>query len=254
MASAIMEGVADARRPVRLTSDEVTLVLRRAAEIEAGSDELPDVERYDTAAVEEAASEVGLSRAAVRQAVAELAVGSLPVEAPPPRRRSGLSHVLVEQRVVPVEPPAALRGVERLMRAQLFEPRRRTEDLAVFRPRNDVVAVARRKLNLGGAIWFRGVGCVTAAVTPVEEGTLVRLDAELATSRSNVMAGAAGAGVGVALITGLGGALMAEPVLVAGAVPAGTVVAASGMRVAGRRWRERRDDVAEALAAIADRL
>ena len=74
-----MGGVTEARRDVQLTSEEVVLVLRRAAELEALADGPGTVhdERYDARAVEEAASEVGLSTAAVRQAVAELRVGSL---------------------------------------------------------------------------------------------------------------------------------------------------------------------------------
>src|SRR4029450_9562612 len=103
----MMVGMADALRPTRLTSDQVHLVLRRAAELDALS-EMPsdvdgydsrgggeggrgggvaaerdalsgmpsDVDGYDSRAVEEAAREVGLSPAAVRQAVAELRVGA----------------------------------------------------------------------------------------------------------------------------------------------------------------------------------
>jgi hypothetical protein len=38
------------------------------------------------------------------------------------------------------------------------------------------------------------------------------------------------------------------------AVPAGTVVGAGGLKVAGGRWRKRRDDVDEVLGALLDRL
>jgi hypothetical protein len=54
--------------------------------------------------------------------------------------------------------------------------------------------------------------------------------------------------------TGLLGAVLAEPMLVVGALPAGAVVGGGGIRVAGTRWRKRRDDVAEVLASLLDRL
>ena len=68
------------------------------------------------------------------------------------------------------------------------------------------------------------------------------------------MAGGAAAGTTVALFTGLLGALLAEPVLVVGALPAGAAVGGGGIRVAEARWRRRRDDVAEALDSLLDRL
>jgi hypothetical protein len=53
---------------------------------------------------------------------------------------------------------------------------------------------------------------------------------------------------------GIGGALAAEPGLVIAAVPAGAAVGAGGLRIAGGRWRQRRNDVDEVLAALLDRL
>jgi hypothetical protein len=95
---------------------------------------------------------------------------------------------------------------------------------------------------------------VSALATPADERTLVRVEAELASSRANVVAGAAGTGAGVALLMGIGGALAAEPGLVIAAVPAGAAVSAGGLRIAGGRWRQRRNDVDEVLAALLDRL
>lgn len=247
--------VADDARAVRLTSDEVALVLRRAVEIEAASSRVPDTTAtYDTAAVEAAADEVGVSPAAVRQAVAELQVGALSPEPARPRRRAAPTHLVIEQRFVSTTPWTALTVAERLLRAQLFELRRRTDERAVFRPRTDLLAVVRRKVRWGGELRFEGVSAMTVVATAIERDTLVRVEAELATTRSHVVTGAAGAGVGVALATGLGGALLAEPLLLVSALPAGTVVAAGGMRVAGRRWQQQRDDIAESLADLVDRF
>ena len=250
-------GVSDTQGRGRLTGDEVALVLRRAAEIDARSNQLPALCDYDPAAVEEAASEVGLSPSAVRWALAELRVGSLAADEGSADRRPVPAHTVVEQRTVGRPPDAVLAALEGTLRGHLFESRRRTGDQAIFRPRTDPLAKLRRKLNLGGTIAFDGVSGITVAVTPVGqdgEGTLVRANAELATTRSNVVARAATAGSGVALVTGIVGALVSEPALMIGAVPAGALITASGVRAGGRRWQQHRDEIADALAGLLDRL
>lgn len=246
--------VAETGRSPRLTPDEVALVLRRAAEIEAATDGVVDDEGLDAAAVEEAAREAGLSPLAVRQAVAELQVGALP--AAPATRNGGLtaSRFVSEQRLVDSAPEIVHAKVDRFMRSQMFEQRRRSGDRAVFRPRSDLVASLRRGLDFAGAIRLDGLRTVSVVTTPADRRTLVRVEAELMASRANVLSGAAAAGTGVAIATGLGGALLGEPVLLIASLPAGAAVGASGMRVAGARWQRRRDDVAEVLAHLLDRL
>jgi hypothetical protein len=265
------EGVSETGRHLRLTSAEVALVLRRAAEIEAATDDLAEVDRYDPGAVEAAAGEVGLSPAAVRQAVAELRVGSLADSAIGARRRGVRrapspgrvrrgepagkpSDVVVDQRVVRAKPAEILDDIGRALRPHLFAPGRRTEDWAVFRPRNDLGAKLQRRLDFGRAIRFDGVSCVTAIATPTDGGALLRVEAELATTRASVVAGSAAAGGAVALLTGFGGALAHEPGLVIASVPMGTAIAAGGMRVRGQRWERQRAEHAEALATLVDRL
>jgi hypothetical protein len=245
---------------VPLTSDEVALVLRRAAEIEAAtSDDLADPTRYDPAAIEAAAGEVGLSPSAVRQAVAELRVGSLgaPAGGQPlarPGRRRRPSDLVADQRSVSRAPEAVLGSLDRLLRAHLFEPGRRTADRAVFRPRDDLVARLRRRLDFVGAIRLDGVSYVTATATATDGGTLLRVEAEMARSRASVVAGSAAAGGGVATLMGLGGALFHEPTLLITALPAGTLIGAGGLRARGQRWEQKRAEIADTLAALLDRL
>jgi hypothetical protein len=253
--------VSEIGRPAPLTSDEVALVLRRAAEIEAAtSDELDDPTRYDQAAIEAAAGEVGLSPSAVRQAVAELRVGSLGGPAASPatptqgRRRLRPSDLVADQRSVARSPQAVLGSLDRLLRGHLFEPGRRTDDRAVFRPRDDLVARLRRRLDFVGAIRLDGVSCVTAVATEADGGTLLRVEAELARTRSSVVAGSAAAGGGVAMLMGLGGAFAHEPALLIAAAPTGALVGAGGIRSRGRRWQQKRSEIAETLAALLDRL
>jgi hypothetical protein len=250
--------VSETRRRVTLTRDEVARVLHRASEIEAATDGLTPGDRYDAEAIELAALEVGLSPAAVRQAVAELRIGALPADAAPTKRadrsRVTTSRFVTQQRLVERPPDAVYAAVDRFLRSQMLELRRRSGDRSLYRPRRDLVASLRRGLDFAGAIKLDGIRTVSLLVTPADERALVRLEAELASSRANVVAGAAGTGAGVALLMGVGGALAAEPGLVIAAVPAGAAVGAGGLRIAGGRWRQRRDDVDEVLGALLDRL
>jgi hypothetical protein len=244
---------------VTLTRDEVARVLHRASEIEAAADGRINGDGYDAEAVEQAAAEVGLSPAAVRQAFAELRIGALPRDGAVPTKRADGSRVatsrfVTQQRLVERRPEAVHAAVDRFLRSQMLELRRRGGDRSLYRPRRDLVASLRRGLDFAGVIRLDGIRTVSLLVTPADERTLVRLEAELASSRANVVAGAAGTGAGVALLMGVGGALAAEPGLVIAAVPAGAAVGAGGLRVAGGRWRQRRDNVDEVLAALLDRL
>ncbi len=248
-------GVTDIRRSARLTRDEVALVLRRAAEIEAADDRAAGgLDGYEPEAVEQAAREVGLSPAAVRQAVAELRVGALPGEAGQGRGRTVSSRLVAHQRLVETAPAVVHAAVDRFLRTQMFELRRRAGDRSLYRQRSDLVASLRRGLDFAGAIKLEGLRTIDVVVTPADERTLVRVEAELSSSRANAVAGGAAAGTAVTLTTGLVGALLAEPGLVIASLPAGAVVGGGGMRVAGARWRKRRDDVAEVLASLLDRL
>jgi hypothetical protein len=262
--------VSDTRRPPRLSGDEVAIVLRRAVELEALTDDVDGggPEGYDPAALEEAAREVGLSPATVRQAVAELRAGVLPVPAPQDRkgvarRRTtpgGMptpvagSRMVAQQRLVEPTPAEVDAVLDRFMRTQMFELRRRAGDRAVYRPRRDLVANLRRRLDFAGAIRLDHLATVTTVVVPAEERTLVRVEAELVASRANAVAGGAAAGSAVAVLMGFIGAVFTEWGLVMAALPAGAIVGGGGIRVAEARWRRRRDDVAEALGGLLDRL
>lgn len=248
--------MADIERRTRLTSDEVALVLRRAAEIEAAADGVDGspVTGYEPAAIEEAASEVGLSRSAVRQAVAELRAGALATGPDRRRARTATSRRVAQQRLVEPRPAEVHAVVERFLRTQMFELRRRAGDRSVYRPRSDLVASLRRGLDFAGVIKLEGLNTVDVIATPAGDLTLVRIEAELATSRAGALAGGAAAGSAVAVATGLAGAVLAEPALLVAALPAGAALGGGGMRVAESRWRRRRDDVAEVLASLLDRL
>jgi hypothetical protein len=245
----------------RLTNEEVARVLHRAADIEAADDPAAGADGYEAAAVVEAAAEVGLSPAAVHQAVAELRAGALEATAAPPRNGRRLpalgatSRQVVHQRVVTQAPQRIQSEVDRFMRTQMFELRRRSGDRSLYRARGDLMAHVRRRLDFAGAIKLDGLRTIDVVVTPADdERTLVRIRADLVASRGNALATPAAAGGAVTVVTGLVGAALGEAGLVVASVPAGMVVATSGMRFTGARWQRRRDDVAEALASLLDRF
>ena len=61
-------------------------------------------------------------------------------------------------------------------------------------------------------------------------------------------------GTGVTVVTGLVGAMAGEAGLVIAAVPAGAMVGAGGIRMAAGRWQRRRDDLADVIGHLLDRL
>ena len=118
-----------------------------------------------------------------------------------------------------------------------------------------MVSHLRRRLDFAGAIKLDGLRSVDVVATPADDDrTLVRLEADLVSSRANALAGGAAVGSAVTITTGLAGALFQEAGLVVASLPMGVMVGTGSMRVAGGRWRRRRDDVAEVLASLLDRL
>jgi hypothetical protein len=246
----------------RLSSDEVALVLRRAADLEAQAEGRTVDDGFDPAAVEEAALEVGLSPTAVRQALAELHTGALTTDRTRHLAVGGPSTVTAA-RLVPTRIDVVHATAERFLRKQTFELRRRHDEVAIYRLRRDMVANLRRKLDFTGAIQLDGVRSVTLTVSPAgsasasasaAERCMVRLEAELGPARGRVAVASTGMGVGAAGFTGLVGLVLGEGAVVAAALPIGAGFTAAGMGL-GHRWLgRRRQEVAEVLDALLDVL
>jgi hypothetical protein len=246
--------VADTQRPPRLSTDDAALVLRRAVELDAQADAAGGGPLgFDPAALEAAAEEVGLSPAAVRQAVAELRAGAL---APADERGAKVapSRSVVRQRLV--EPPTTTvqSTIDRFLRTQMFELGHRAGDRTVYRPRRDMVAHLRRSLDFAGSIRLDGLRTVTTVVAPADERTLVRIEAELATSRATAVTRGAAAGATLAVVGGFAGAVAGQPDVLIVALPVGTAVGAGGVRLSESRWRRQRDGVGEALDRLLDKF
>lgn len=231
----------------RLTQDELALVLRRAAELDVP---VEPGERLSVEAVEAAAAEVGLPAVAVRQAVAELRAGLLtPGDAGQPAPVGPAT--VVEAAVVGLAPDRAAEEIGRWLSAQTFHRHRGRDGVEVWRRREDWVAGVQRRFDWSASVRLKGVHEVVVRAVAVEGGTLLRLEATLA--------GAVAAAPGVGL--GGGGAAGVAAGLPLGGMTSGIAVAALGGAglvggwLAGRRVRRnRRDRVADELAAALDRL
>jgi hypothetical protein len=263
-----MMGNVSERHPDRLSSDEVALVLRRAADLEARTEGRPVDDGFDTAAVEEAAREVGLSPVAVRQALAELHTGELSTQRQ--RRAPRVSRSIVQlARLVPCPPDAVHAAADAFLHRQTFELRRRHGPTTIYRQRKDLSASLRRGLNFQGAIKLEGVHALTMTVTPVGstvEGdggggdasdthrSMVRLVAELR-GRAAMNSLANLTGLGTAVMVGVPGLiLISPPAAAAAAVTTGAGVTAGGLAVGNNWWRRRREAVNEVLDGLLDTL
>lgn len=236
----------------RLRDDEVARVLRRAAELDASSALAPAPDDgLPVAALEAAAAEVGLSPAAVRLAVAELRAGALDDAAP----AGAEAAAIVCARVVPADPVSVLDSVGRYLSGQAFARARDRGTEQVWRPREDLVATLRRKFDWAAAIRLRSVSEVVVRAVEVEGGTLVRLVARL--EGGVVFAPRIGAGVGAVVgLAGVGaaGAILGDPLVLAGAAGAGAVGGTAGWRVGRRVRASQRHRVAEAIDGLLDEL
>ena len=228
----------------RLRPDEVALVLRRAAELEASlpasvGGELELYDGVDEASVLEAAEEAGFSTAAVSTALAELRAGALDAGALP-------SRLVVDQRVVPGDAVIVGRVVERLLDRERFAVRRRDGDRVVWVRGPHSWSDALR-LRRGPDLRGLDEVSVTVAAVPGESRSLVRVEAAVLVDPSDApVAGALGGGIGLA-----GGASIwaasGDVAWLLASLPVAGVLAVW-------RWRESRREALRESAEVADAL
>ena len=240
----------------RLDDAEVSLVLRRAAELD--NRPMPGSPGVDLAAVEEAAAEVGLSRDSVRQAVAELRAGAL--------AHAGGGRVLGPPALTVVRtvagPASAVRSwLHDFLVGQLFCLRRDHDGHTSWDRRDDMAATVRRTFDsfreqrlVLGDVNRLGVAVVEE---PGSAGgrVVVRLELDVRHARRSQTAVVASGGV-------LGTAVVAATAVAAGGLDPALLVAAplgGGLAAAGHgagSWLYRRQVGELELAAegVLDRL
>ncbi len=235
----------------RLTREQIARVFCRAAELDRGQGE---DDRLDTAAVEAAAIEAGLSPASVCQALAELRVGAL--EPVPPGRHSLLGpSSLTVQRVVPGPRSCVGEAVRAWLSSQLFDQGRHFGDRELWVRREGMVAGVRRSLDVNHRLTLNGVRNLEVALAepPAGDGrVLVRLRADVSDQRAAhawCVVGGGVAGVGAA-----GALFLIDPVALVASLPVGAGVGFGG-HVAGRSYYRREvSKIETALAGLLDRL
>lgn len=198
----------------------VERVLARAAELQGigGGEEDKDAITEDR--LLDIAKEAGLGITGVRQALAEERT-RISSDADDDRRwlvRVAGPTSVTASRTIPGEPEAIIAYLDSYMqRDECMQVQRRFTDRVTWEARNDWVAAIKRGLRSGGRSYqLSRARQVAATVVPIDSNScLVRLDADLATSRRNVVrAGSAVTATGaVAGSTFVAGAAMVHVAL-----------------------------------------
>ena len=237
-----------------LTQADISLVLRRAAELDRTDD---PGDRLDVAAVEAAAVEAGLSRASVCQALAELRVGTLRADAHPGRALLAPSSLVV-RRLVPGPLDTVRRSVHRFLGDQLFVLQRDLGEVTRWARRDGLLPSLRRSLDLNHRLTLATVRRLDVAIAS-DQGddrsrVMVSVVADVSEHRTTQ---AWLLGGGVAAAAGVMGATVAtvglDPLLLV-SLPTG-----AGLVVGGHHWGQVRyaqevGRIETALAGLLDRL
>ena len=226
---------------MRLSVDDAAVVLRRAAELTATPDD--DGSVLDERTVAGIGKELGLPEQVVRQAVAEWRRGDLrPVEEVRPRVVAGIPADAVVDRIVRASPAQAQAVVEGWLRQQWFERRRVSDARSQWRPRQGMLARARRAVDFGGSLRLDGVREIDVCVVAAGPGARVQVRASLAARRKELLGGMVGTPIAV------GGAVV---LLSAGAAGPEALLAVPGVAaLAGGGWLGARRLVGRAVAAV----
>jgi len=232
-------------------------VLRRAAEISASGDGsgLPGT-GYDRRSLTEAASEVGIERHAVELALAEHDAGLLHVD----HRRGGLlgPSRVVEARVVGCDPATARAQTIHWLRGQLLARDEKRGTAEVWRPREDLGAKLRRKVDARTAkrVRLTDVDAIELSAAVAGDGrTLVRLEAVFDDMRRGLRTGVVVVPTAVTPVLGVAAAVLTqEPLVLTGSLPLAGALGALGTYAGRRSLADQREHARRALRGFLDGL
>lgn len=235
-----------------LAADEV---LRRAAEISAQDRQVPAHGGYDRSSLTDAASEVGIERRAVELALAEHDAGILLHR----DARGGLlgpSRVL-ETRVVPRTVPESKGHVTHWLRSQLLHRDERHGSAEVWRPRDDLGAKLRRKVDARTSRKVR-LGDVDAVASSVvdcgESRSLVRLEVVFDDMRRGLRTGVVVVPAAVTPVLGVAAAILTDPWVAFASLPVAGALGALGTLAGRRTLADQRERARRALCSFLDGL
>lgn len=244
------------RRSEPLDPGAADEVLRRAAELSALG--APDAlgSGYDRHSLTEAASEVGIERRAVELALAEHDAGILR-SGTERSRLLGPSRV-VETRVVDADLAGTRSQLDRWLRSQLLHRDERQGSAEVWRPRDDLGAKVRRKIDarVSKRIRLGDIDAIEVSTAAAgEDATVVRLEAVFDDMRRGLRTGVVVVPSAVTPVLGGAAAVITGEVLfLIGAVPVAAALGAVGT-VAGRHTlADQREKARRALCSFLDRL
>ncbi|HXF23793.1 MAG TPA: hypothetical protein VN602_04705 [Gemmatimonadaceae bacterium] len=241
----------------------VERVLARAAELQGIGGGEQDADAITETKLLEIAKEAGLTVTSVRQALAEERTRVSNDTEDDSRwlvRVAGPTSVSAS-RTIPGEPEAIIAYLDAYMqRDECMQVQRRFADRVTWEARNDWVAAIKRGLRSGGRSYqLSRASQVAATVVPVDDKrSLVRLDADLAPSRTNVVrAGGAVTATGIVA----GGTFVAGATLAHVAIGLALGMAAFPIAIAGggaylilRRHHGFAERITLALEQVLDRL
>mgnify|MGYP001547946263 FL=1 len=238
-------------------------VLARAAELQGigGGEEDGDAITEDK--LLEIAKEAGLTVTSVRQALAEERT-RVSNDTDDDRRwlvRVAGPTSVSASRTIPGEPEAIIAYLDAYMqRDECMQVQRRFADRVTWEARNDWVAAIKRGLRSGGRSYqLSRASQVAATVVPVDDNrSLVRLDADLAPSRTNIVR-AGGAVTATGIVAGgtfLAGATVAHVALgiALGLTAFPIAIAGGGAYLILRRHHGFAERMTLALEQVLDRL
>lgn len=241
----------------------VERVLARAAELQGLGGEESDADAITEEQLLDIAKEAGLATTSVRQALAEERTRIHTADDTNGRwlvRVAGPS-VVSASRTILGEPEAMVAALDSWMqRDECMQVQRRFADRVVWEPRTDWYGAIKRGLRIGGRSYhLTRARQVAATVVPVDaDRTLVRLDADLSQSRSNLVRaggalGASGAVAGgTAVALGVVAHVAAALVVMSAGVP--LVAGGAGAYILMRRHHGFAERMALALEQVLDRL
>ncbi|MDQ6737436.1 MAG: hypothetical protein M3Z30_07025 [Gemmatimonadota bacterium] len=241
----------------------VERVLARAAELQGLGGTESDADAISEAQLLDIAREAGLAVTSVRQAMAEerTRIGNDSEDDARWLVRVAGPTTVSASRTILGEPEAMIAYLDSYMqREECMQVQRRFTDRVTWEARNDWVAAIKRGLRSGGRSYqLSRAGHVAATVVPVDENrSLVRLDADLGPSRTNVVrVGGAVTATGVVA----GGTIVSVAAITHVALALALGVAAFPVAAAGagaymvlRRHHGFADRISLALEQVLDRL
>lgn len=237
-----------------LGPDEANEVLRRAAELGVGRGVEPS--GVDRSALAEAAAEVGIERRAVELALAEHDAGVL-------RTRAASGGVLgpsrvVEARTVPLRRDEAHGRVTAWLKGQLLSRSERQGTTEIWRPRDDLGAKVRRKVDgrIGKKLRLGELDAIVVSAAPVgDDECIVRLEAVFDDMRRGLRAGVIVVPTAVTPVLGGAAALVTgELFFLLGGLPLAGALGTLGAYAGRRTLGDHREQARRALRNLLDDL